>query len=143
DWRTFRADRIRPRRTPGRRVVPRPGPEGGAAAFVARALGTATWRYRARVTVHAPADEVVARLPPSVAVTAIDGRTCAVEVGSDSPRALALWLGMIDADFDANGDPVLAEHVRAIARRYARAAGEGPPGGEGVAGGPTGTGKGG
>ncbi|HEX6418926.1 MAG TPA: WYL domain-containing protein [Acidimicrobiales bacterium] len=143
DWRTFRADRIRPRLNPGPRGAPRPGPEGGAAAFVARGLGTATWRYRARVTVHAPAAEVAARLPPSVAVTPIDERTCAVEAGSDSPRALALWLGMLDADFDAGDDPVLAEHVRAVARRYARAAGERSPGGARVADGPTGTGKGG
>ena len=125
DWRTFRADRVRLRSTPGPRFAPRGDPEGGLAAFVARGLGTATWRYQARVTVHAPAERVAGRLPPAVVVTALDDRTCAVEAGSDSPHALVLWLGMIDEDFEVD-DPALAGHLRTLARRYARAAGDGP-----------------
>src|SRR5207253_2953833 len=53
DWRTFRVDRIEPR-TPTRprftpRVLP---PDHEIVARVARGIGEATWRYRARVIVH-------------------------------------------------------------------------------------------
>ena len=54
-WRTFRADRIRPRTPNGPRFSPRPEPEGGAAAYVQRGAGAAVWRYRARIKVRAPA----------------------------------------------------------------------------------------
>ena len=58
-WRTFRADRIQPQTPAGPRFTPRalpPDPE--IAAQVARGIGEATWRYRARVIVHAPAAHV-------------------------------------------------------------------------------------
>jgi hypothetical protein len=64
-----------------------------------------------------------------VQVEPIDGRACRVEVGSDSPAMLALWLGMLDADFEVEGSPELDEHLRALGHRYLRAgrgrAGEG------------------
>ena len=56
DWRTFRADRIEPRPPAGPRFTPRAlPPDQEIAAQVARGVGEATWRYRARVIVHAPA----------------------------------------------------------------------------------------
>jgi predicted DNA-binding transcriptional regulator YafY len=121
-WRTFRADRIRPRTPNGARFAPRPGPEGGAAAYVQRGVGAASWRYRARVRVHAPAAAVAARVPPALLVEAIDEQTCYVDAGSDSPRTLALWLGMLDADFELEGSPELAAHLRTLGQRYLRAA---------------------
>ena len=63
DWRTYRVDRIEPRTPTGPRFTPRPLPAEDLARYVARGVGTATWRYRARVTVFAPADEVADRLP--------------------------------------------------------------------------------
>lgn len=63
-WRTFRVDRIEPRTPAGPRFTPRalpPDPE--ITARVAREAGEATWRYRARVIVHAPASYVRDRLP--------------------------------------------------------------------------------
>jgi predicted DNA-binding transcriptional regulator YafY len=122
DWRTFRADRIRPRPPHGPRFAPRDDPGGDVVAYVERGLGAAMWQYRARVKVHAPADEVAARLPPAVLVEAVDERTCIVDVGSDSPRWLALWLGMLDADFEVDDCPELADHLHTLAGRYARAA---------------------
>jgi predicted DNA-binding transcriptional regulator YafY len=123
DWRTFRADRLRLRPPHGPRFTPRPDPGGDVVAHVEKGLGTAAWRYRTRAIVHAPAATVVARVPPSVTVEAIDERSCSVHVGSDDPATLALWLGMIDADFEIDDCPELAERLRILARRYARAAG--------------------
>src|SRR6266545_3104861 len=68
DWRTFRADRIRPRSPNGPRFAARQDPDGDLIAYVEKGLGSAMWRYRARAKVHAPAEEVAARLPPAVVV---------------------------------------------------------------------------
>ncbi len=119
-WRTFRADRVHPRSPNGPRFTPREDPDGDLVAHVETGLGSAMWRYRARVKVHAPAEEVAARLPAAVLVEAIDEHTCFANVGSDSPHMLALWLGMIDADFEVH-DPELAHHLRKLADRYTRA----------------------
>jgi predicted DNA-binding transcriptional regulator YafY len=121
-WRTFRADRIRPRTPNGPRFSPRPEPEGGAAAYVQRGAGAAVWRYRARIKVRAPAAEIAARVPPALLVEALDERTCVVDAGSDSPRALAFWLGQLDADFEVVEGPELATHLRTLGERYLRAA---------------------
>src|SRR5206468_3019716 len=64
DWRTFRVDRIEPRPPAGPRFTPRAlPPDREIAAEVARRAGEATWQYRARVIVHAPAEYVRNRLP--------------------------------------------------------------------------------
>ena len=46
-----------------------------------------------------------------------------IDVGSDSPHWLALYLGMVDEDFevDESAAPELARHLRVLADRYARA----------------------
>jgi predicted DNA-binding transcriptional regulator YafY len=124
DWRMFRIDRLRPRSHHGGRFERRADPEGGITAYVEKTLGQSTWNYRARVKVHASAEQVIARVPTAVVVEAIDERTCIVNVGSDSPRELAFWLAMVDADFDAADYPELANELRALAARYLRAAGE-------------------
>jgi predicted DNA-binding transcriptional regulator YafY len=121
DWRTFRADRIRPRIPTGPRFAPREPPGGDVATYLRRGVGSATWRHRARVRVHAPAAAVAGRLPPAVLVEAVDERTCMVDVGSDTPQMLAVYLGMLDADFDIHEPPELVEELRALADRYRRA----------------------
>ncbi|MBG0830345.1 WYL domain-containing protein [Planomonospora sp. ID67723] len=123
DWRTFRVDRMRLRTPNGPRFAPREPPEGGFAAHVARGLETAVWKYVARVTVHAPAEEIAPRLPPSVTVEPVGERTCVITTGSDTPHMLALYLGMLEVDFEVAEPPELVEHVRALAARYARAVG--------------------
>jgi predicted DNA-binding transcriptional regulator YafY len=123
DWRTFRVDRMRPRAHTGPRFTRRTDPGGDLTRFVQLGLGSATWRYRARVKVHAPAAEVIGRVPPAVIVETIDERTCFANVGSDSAHELALWLALLDADFDASHDPELAEQLRGLADRFTRAAG--------------------
>jgi predicted DNA-binding transcriptional regulator YafY len=122
DWRTFRADRITPRDHTGPRFTPRPDPGGDLVGYVERGLGTAAWRYRTRVKVHAPASQIIARVPPAVIVEAIDDHTCFANVGSDDAHALAQWLALLDADFDASHDPALAHELEALAARLTRAA---------------------
>ncbi len=123
DWRTFRVDRMEPLPPPGPRFTPRelpPDPE--IAAQVARAAGQATWRYRARVVVHAPAEHVRDRLPIPLPVQSLGEDRCAFEPGSDHPEMLALYLGLLDADFEITDAPELAAALRKLAARYERAA---------------------
>jgi hypothetical protein len=122
-WRTFRADRINPSGHTGPQFAPRADPDADLVGYVERGLGQATWRHRARVKTHAPADHVIARVPPAVIVEAIDEHTCYANVGSDTAHDLALWLGLIDADFEAGDDADLADQLRQLAARYTRAAG--------------------
>jgi predicted DNA-binding transcriptional regulator YafY len=127
DWRTFRVDRVRPRTPAGPRFTPRRVPGGDVAAYVERTVGQATWRYRARVLLHAPAASLAGRLPAAVELEPVDERTCIATAGADDPTTLALYLGMLDVDFDLLDAPELAEALTKLARRYTRAAGR-PPG---------------
>jgi predicted DNA-binding transcriptional regulator YafY len=122
DWRTFRVDRIELRTPTGPRFTPRPlPPDDEIAAQVARGVGEATWRYRARVVVHAPAAHVRARLPIPVDVQTLEDDRCTFEPGSDHPQMLALYLGMLDADFEIVDSPELVDALRELAARYQRA----------------------
>jgi predicted DNA-binding transcriptional regulator YafY len=121
-WRTFRVDRITPRPPAGPRFTPRPlPPDGEVAAQIVRGVGEATWRYRARVIVHAPATYVRGRLPIPVDVQPLTDDRCTFEPGSDHPEMLALYLGMLDADFTIVDSPELVDALRKLTRRYQRA----------------------
>jgi predicted DNA-binding transcriptional regulator YafY len=123
-WRTFRADRIEPRPPAGPRFTPRAlPPDREIAAQVARGAGEATWRYRARVIVHAPAAHVRDRMPIPVDVESLGEDQCAFEPGSDHPEMLALYLGLLDADFTVVDSPELVAALRRLTRRYQRAIG--------------------
>jgi predicted DNA-binding transcriptional regulator YafY len=124
DWRTFRVDRIEPRTPTGPRFTPRDLPDGDVAAYVARRVSTASWRYRARVTVHAPADALAKRIPTAygLEVEAVDERTCILHAGADRLETLAVYLGMLGVDFEVSEPPELVEHIRTLADRYRRAA---------------------
>jgi predicted DNA-binding transcriptional regulator YafY len=121
DWRTFRADRIQPRIPTGPRFVPRQPPGGDVVTYLQRGVGSATWRYRARVKVQSPASVVAGRLPPAVLVDAVDEHTCIIDAGSDTPQMLAVYLGMLDVDFEVDGPPELVEQLASLADRYRRA----------------------
>jgi predicted DNA-binding transcriptional regulator YafY len=124
DWRTFRADRIDLRTPNGPRFTPRDlPPDHEITAQVARGLGEATWRYRARVIVHASAAYVRGRLPIPVDVEPLGDDRCAFEPGSDHPQVLALYLGLLDADFEIVDAPELTDALSRIAQRFQRAAG--------------------
>jgi len=124
DWRVFRADRVTLRTPAGRRFGPRPLPdEGEIAARVSRGVDQATWHYRARVVVEAPAELVRRRLPVPVEVEPLGPNRCALVVGSDDPASLAMYLGLLGADFTIDDAPELRRAVRALAARLRRAAG--------------------
>jgi predicted DNA-binding transcriptional regulator YafY len=123
DWRTFRADRITPLVPGGPRFTPRPlPPDHEIAERVARGVGTATWRYRARVLVEAPAEYVRGRMPVPVDVTPRGPDRCEFSPGSDDPLVLAVYLGLLDADFTVIDGPELIEALSGLADRYRRAA---------------------
>ncbi len=123
DWRTFRVDRMRLRLPAGPRFVPRDLSDAQVRERASGALATATWAYRARVTVSAPADVVAARLPWPATIEPIDASSCRLDVGSDSPELLAIHLGMLGADFtiDPAESPELTKWLHVLAGRYARA----------------------
>jgi predicted DNA-binding transcriptional regulator YafY len=122
DWRTFRVDRLKPRTPTGPRFTPRELPEQEVSDFVQRGVGSAVWRYRARVLIHASTDYVKARLPIPITPEVIDEENCIVEVGSDAPHQLGLYLGLLDVDFEVLDAPELAAAFKKLGDRYHRAA---------------------
>jgi predicted DNA-binding transcriptional regulator YafY len=122
DWRTFRVDRITPRAPTGPRFTPRELPQRDVAAYVQGKVGAATWRYFARVRVHAPVGYVRERLPSAGSVEPDGDEHCIAEVGSDTAQMLALYLGLLDVDFDVLDGPGFAEQLEALAGRFLRAA---------------------
>lgn len=123
DWRTFRADRIRPRSPNGPRFTPREPPDGDAAAHVLRGLGLLAWEYRARVRLHAPAEAVTERITPGAGIlSVVDEDTCLLQTGGDSLHNLASFLGALDIAFTVLDPPELRAHLTRLAERYTNAA---------------------
>src|SRR5690348_7495199 len=124
DWRTFRIDRLERPAPAGGRCAPRELPAADAAAFVEQSIAGTAHRYQARVTVHAAADDVAARLPwTASALTPIDAGRCEYRTEDDDLDWLALRVVMLGADVDVHAPPELAPALRAIAGRLERAAG--------------------
>jgi predicted DNA-binding transcriptional regulator YafY len=124
DWRTLRVDRLAPRTPAGPRFSPRELPAGGVTEFVSRRVSAAAWRYRARVTVHAPAGVVLARINPAVGtVEPVDDVTCVLDTGADTVDTLAVHLGLLGVDFTVHDPPELVAALRELSARYGRATG--------------------
>jgi predicted DNA-binding transcriptional regulator YafY len=124
DWRTFRVDRLTGLSSAGERFEPRKLPIADAASFVAANLSGAPSRYQARVTLHAPVEEVAERsLFTGSTVEAIDERTCELRTSDDSLDWLAVRVGMVGVDFEVHEPPELVERVRELAARFERATG--------------------
>ncbi|HET6213351.1 MAG TPA: YafY family protein [Micromonosporaceae bacterium] len=122
DWRTFRVDRVEPRTPTGPRFAPREPPDADLAGYVSRRVSAAAWRYRTRVTVHAPAGTVADRINPAVGtVEAVDEHTCVLHTGADTIDTLAVYLGMLGVDFTVIEPPELVAYVRELSARYGRA----------------------
>lgn len=126
DWRVFRVDRMVPHAPTGARSRPRAIPEDDAVDFVVRRVSKAAWRYRARVLVHAPAAKVAATIPVPLDIETVDECTCRVELGSDDPDRLALWLTQLDADIEVIDGDELAMAFDRLATRFRRSAGGTP-----------------
>ncbi|MEC3917160.1 helix-turn-helix transcriptional regulator [Nocardia sp. CDC160] len=127
DWRTFRVDRMDPRTPTGPRFTPRAlPPDREIASYIERGVGEATWRFRARVIVHAPAAHVRARIPIPIDVEELGDDHCAFTPGSDHAEMLALYLGLLDADFEIVDSPELVTALRTLIGRYQRAVASAP-----------------
>ena len=123
DWRTFRVDRLARPASNGTRFTPRRLPTKDAATYVERSIASAPSRFHARVTLHAPADQITKRLPPHAGtIEAIDDQRCLFQTGDDDLAWLALRIAMLGVDFDVHEPPELAEHLQALADRLQRAA---------------------
>ena len=92
-----------------------------------RSVGAATWRFHAKVRLHASADHVRSRLPLAVEVTPEGSGQCVAEVGSDNAQMLALYLGMLEVDFEVLDAPRLASELAKTGERFLRAASAGSP----------------
>jgi predicted DNA-binding transcriptional regulator YafY len=122
DWRTFRVDRMELKVPTGPRFTARALPAADIAEYVARRVSAAGWSHRARITVFAPAADVIERIDPSVgAVEAVDEHTCVLSTGADSLTTIAVYVGMLGLDFRVDDPPELADRVREVGERYLRA----------------------
>ncbi|MEU4780808.1 YafY family protein [Micromonospora sp. NPDC023633] len=119
DWRTFRADRLRPLPPTGPRFVPREPPGGDAAAHVLRGVRSAVWAYQARIRFQAPAAVVAERSnPTSGEIVPLDEATCELVTGTDSLHDLATYLSKFDVPFTVLAPPELRDLLRTLATRY-------------------------
>ncbi|HEX6335563.1 MAG TPA: YafY family protein [Jiangellaceae bacterium] len=122
DWRTFRVDRMTPKIPTGPRFTPREPPFDDVAAYVSGNVSAAAWRYRARVTVHAPAEVVAERINPAVGtVQPVDEASCVLNTGADTVETLAIYLSLLGVDFTVTEPPELVTYLNELAGRYARA----------------------
>jgi predicted DNA-binding transcriptional regulator YafY len=122
DWRTFRVDRLAGPASTGARFAARRLPARDAAAYVQRSIADAPSRFEAMVILHASAEEVASRVPSHWGtIVPVDAHTCEFRTGDDDLRWLAVRIAMLGVDFAVREPPELVEHLRALARRLARA----------------------
>jgi predicted DNA-binding transcriptional regulator YafY len=123
DWRTFRVDRIREGMSLGARFTPRELTDDQVEALVAGGVPIAARRHQARIVVRAPAAELAERFSRWFGtIIAIDEASSLVEAGADDAEQLAVWLGMLGADFTVTAPPERVAAIRTLAARYAAAA---------------------
>jgi hypothetical protein len=78
------------------------------------------------VLVHAPAAQVAAKIPIPLDIEVVDESACRIELGSDDPDQLALWMTQLGVDIEViEGDELVAAFGR-LAARLRRAAGGAP-----------------
>jgi predicted DNA-binding transcriptional regulator YafY len=124
DWRSFRVDRLTRPASTGVRFVPRKLPAKDAAAYVSQSISASHSRFEARLTLHAPAEQIARRVPSYWGtVKEIDAQTCEYRTSDDDLGWLAVRIAMLGVDFDVHEPPELAEHLRVLAVRLQRAAG--------------------
>jgi predicted DNA-binding transcriptional regulator YafY len=122
DWRTFRVDRLSRRVATGVRFTARDLPARDAAAYVEQSIADARNRYEARVTVHAAADRIAARLPWLAGALEPSGADrCEYRTADDDLEWLAIRIAMLGADVDVHEPPELVAQLDSLARRLRRA----------------------
>jgi predicted DNA-binding transcriptional regulator YafY len=125
DWRTFRLDRLERPAAMGTRFAAREVPGGDPARFVAANLRGAQYRHVARVTLHAPADQIRARFPLMWGtLEPLSADACEYRGSDDSLDWLALRIAGLGVEFEVHEPPELAARCRELGTRLARAGGE-------------------
>jgi predicted DNA-binding transcriptional regulator YafY len=120
-WRTFRVDRLQLRSPNGLRFAPRDPPAEDIGEYVMRNVRSAPATFLARVVVQASASVIAERVPRGIVIQPIDDNTCAVSVNANTVEMLALYLGMLDADFIATEPPELLARLSKLSERFSSA----------------------
>ena len=124
-WATYRLDWMRLRTPGGPRFHPVELPGGDYTAFVLREVAFSGWKVHARITVDAPAADVLARINPAVGVVeAVDENSCVLVTGADSVEIIAVYIGMLGLDFHVDGPPELVAQLALVGERYRLAVAE-------------------
>jgi hypothetical protein len=89
-------------------------------AYVRGGIRSAMGQFRAVVIVQAPAASIAPRLPSDTAIEPLDEGGCRVHAHASSAGALAVYLGMLDAEFTTDS-PELGEALNRLAARYTAA----------------------
>lgn len=125
DWRTFRVDRLERPAGAGTRFPPRALPSDDPAAYVAANRSSASYRYRARVTLHVPVEELTGRISVMWGtLEPLDDGSCEYRTSDDSLDWIAARIGTLGVDFTVHEPPELVERFRTLAARFERATGE-------------------
>lgn len=123
DWRTFRVDRIGAKVLSEQRFAERPLPHGSLAAYVSRSISSEAYPSQARVILHAPAAEMIERVPPAAGViTPLGEKRCLLETGAHSLDQVAIHISLLGVDFEVESPPELVLRVKALGERLRRAA---------------------
>ena len=120
-WRTFRVDRMKLLHPTGPHFTPRELPAEDIAAYVTRSIRSAPAKFESKVKVHAPAAALAERVPHEVVIEPIDDESCFVYSRANSIEMLALYLGMLDADFTVTEPPELVDQLAKLSRRFGAA----------------------
>ena len=122
-WRSFRVDRLRNPASTGVRFDPRSLPAKDAATYVKQGLSEATYKYEARVTLQAPAEEVRKRRWLGGTVEPISETTCEFCTSDDNLDWLAMRIAMLGFEFECHGPLELVERLREMGERIERGIG--------------------
>jgi predicted DNA-binding transcriptional regulator YafY len=120
-WRTFRVDRLQLRTPNGPHFAPREPPADDIGDYVMRNVRSAPSAFQARVVVQAPSAVISERVPRGIVIEPIDESTCVVSVTANTVEMLALYLGMLDADFTVTEPPELLDRLNKLSERFSRA----------------------
>jgi predicted DNA-binding transcriptional regulator YafY len=122
EWHTYRLDWMDLRMATGRRYKARPMPEDDYMDFVLRDVASTGWKFHARITVFASADEVLSRIHAAVGIVEpVDANTCVLITGAESLEVVAVYIGMLGLDFQVTAPQALVEHLKLVGERYLRA----------------------
>jgi predicted DNA-binding transcriptional regulator YafY len=121
DWRSLRLDRMSRVHARGTTFAPRDAPD--AATYISRSISSSPYRYIATVRYSAAKETVAEHFSPTSATIEADGSdACVVTAGADDPERLALYLAMVDCDFEILGPPEVIAGAKAQGERLRRAA---------------------